>query len=171
MVYISDRITDYEQWRVGSISLISAPTGSGKSRFVFDKLLKNAIKQRKHMVYLCNRKTLENQMSEQYGVKRLNCMESNFSEEELQYLHIFTYQHCEQTRQFPDFVLPEKKGKLSKSDTYKEQLKNENSTIEPNEESRILYSKDILYYIFDEAHYLISDALLILTPIIGQQTN
>lgn len=159
MEYISDRITDYEQWKLGSIALISAPTGSGKSRFVFEKLLKNAVRQKKHLVYLCNRKTLENQMSEQYCVKRLNCMESDFSEEELQYLHIFTYQHCEQTHQFPDFVLPEKTIKLSKSDTYKERLKNKNNIVDQEIGRNILYAKDILYYIFDEAHYLISDAL------------
>ncbi len=52
--YISDIITDYLTWRPGCAYFISAQTGTGKSTFVFEKLLKNAVRQNKYIIYLCN---------------------------------------------------------------------------------------------------------------------
>ena len=38
-MYISELIKDeYKEWEAGQIILISAPTGSGKSNFIFDRI-------------------------------------------------------------------------------------------------------------------------------------
>ena len=53
---------DYETWERGRKVLITAPTGSGKTTFVFEKLLKRVVREKEIMLYLVNRKVLKEQL-------------------------------------------------------------------------------------------------------------
>lgn len=65
--YVSDVIGDeYTEWVNLQIILINAPTGSGKSYFIFNKLLDFAINNSKRILYLVNRKVLKLQLDEEY---------------------------------------------------------------------------------------------------------
>lgn len=73
MKYITDIIKDdYKEWPIGSMVFISSPTGSGKSTFIIDKLLSEAQRQKKYLVYIANRKIIDRQikstLEKQYGV-------------------------------------------------------------------------------------------------------
>lgn len=133
--YLSEIIDDEEinSWKARESILITSPTGSGKSHFVLNKLLPRAIKEGKHILYLCNRKIL----SEQITVTSHNQLVEFFgecedlSEEQMNAIHIVTYQHCEQKKGFP-------------------RVSNSQITLD---------EYNILYYVFDEAHYFLSDAL------------
>lgn len=138
--YVTELIGDeYLNWNSKSSYLISTPTGSGKTTFVIKQLLKHAIQQRKHMVYICNRRVLNDQFTVQADRKIADI----FQEEDSitakmagEYLHICTYQNLENARIFPSIWID-----VPCSDT-----------------KCILMGDEILYYVFDEAHYMVSDA-------------
>lgn len=136
--YLTDLIADEEiaTWQRGQNILITAPTGSGKSSFILKKLLPIAAAQGKHILYFCNRKVLEEQLAATAPAKLReffgDCGE--VSEAVLSFLHVATYQYCETKRCSPELLLK----------------KSEEVSIEP---------EDILYYVFDECHYFLSDAL------------
>ena len=139
-VYLSSEINEAEiaAWRPSDSILISSPTGSGKTHFVLKKLFPKAVELQKHIIYFCNRKIL----NEQLHVKANDELFEFFgkvdgvSEDQLQLFHIVTYQYCETSRRFSHIQIPV-------SDTEKVEVVPENT----------------LYYIFDEAHYFLSDAL------------
>lgn len=133
--YLSDLISDTEidSWTPGDSVLIVAPTGSGKSRFVLDRLLPRAIRDGKLVVYLCNRKILDEQftvMSEKI-LKELSAGREGITEEENHFLEIFTYQYLEKCNIFP--------AGSTKDITLKPEY--------------------TMYYVFDESHYFLADAL------------
>lgn len=140
--YVSERIgDDYLNWQVGENVLISTPTGSGKTTFVIEVLLRHAIRQGKHVVYYCNRRILNDQFSviSEERIKKMYSGSGDISAEEaLSHLHIFTYQYMERLKTHPNVY-----------------YKNENTG-----EKIKLQADDILYYVFDEAHYCISDAII-----------
>lgn len=69
--YISDRIsiTEIEKWEKGDIIVITAPTGSGKSTFIMDKLYNNANKNDKTILLLSNRDILKEQFNRELGTR------------------------------------------------------------------------------------------------------
>lgn len=140
--YVSERIgDDYLNWQVGRNVLISTPTGSGKTTFVIDVLLRYAIRQGKHVVYYCNRRILNDQFSviSEERIKKMYSGSGDISAEEaLFHLHIFTYQYMERLKTHPNVYY--------KTENTGERIK--------------LQADDILYYVFDEAHYCISDAII-----------
>lgn len=140
--YVSERIgDDYLNWQVGENVLISTPTGSGKTTFVIEVLLRHAIRQGKHVVYYCNRRILNDQFSviSKERIKKIYSGSGDISAEEaLSHLHIFTYQYMERLKTHPNVY-----------------YENENTG-----EKIKLQADDILYYVFDEAHYCISDAII-----------
>lgn len=140
--YVSERIgDDYLNWQVGENVLISTPTGSGKTTFVIEVLLRHAIRQGKHVVYYCNRRILNDQFSviSEERIKKMYSGSGDISAEEaLSHLHIFTYQYMERLKTHPNVY-----------------YENENTG-----EKIKLQADDILYYVFDEAHYCISDAII-----------
>lgn len=140
--YVSERIgDDYLNWQVGKNVLISTPTGSGKTTFVIEVLLRHAIRQGKHVVYYCNRRILNDQFSviSEERIKKMYSGSGDISAEEaLSHLHIFTYQYMERLKTHPNVY-------------YENENTGEKIKLQPD---------DILYYVFDEAHYCISDAII-----------
>ena len=139
--YVTDLIGDeYLDWKTGDKVLISTPTGSGKSTFVIASLLKTAVENKKHIVYYCNRKVLNDQFGVQSKLKIEEAFgkEAEVTETAAKHLHIFTYQGSELRKNYPKVV----------------------DIDDRTEDKIILEPKDIMYYVFDEAHYFISDALI-----------
>lgn len=156
MRFISDTIgKDYEDWRAGDSIIISSQTGTGKSTFVLNTLLPNAIAHGMHIVYFCNRKILH----EQLQVLSAKSLSEFFPDDELlsqsdvPYIHVVTYQYCEQTNQYKSFSIISGETKMSRTERRDRQFM---GTLPPVIE---LNEKDVMYYIFDEAHYFVSDAL------------
>ena len=61
--YITDEIgEEYKAWKPGDIIFLSAPTGSGKTTFILDTLLRHCTVTKKRILYLVNRTTLKEQI-------------------------------------------------------------------------------------------------------------
>lgn len=152
MDYVSDIIGDeYYRWSPGNIKIISTPTGSRKTTFVLEKLLENAAKHNKYLVYICNRRTLDNQIKERAENSSVGHIQ--LSNEAKQHLLVFTYQFCESTKQFPEFSISPDTSKASKQDMFYYKMYNYIHPIGIRKE-------EILYYVFDECHYICSDSLV-----------
>lgn len=139
--YVTDYVGDeHLRWENGSRIIISTPTGSGKTTFVVATLLKYAVEQKKHIVYYCNRKILHNQflVQSKEKIEKFFGNSTEMAKDAVDYLHIFSYQSSELTQNYPTVL-----------------VKDENSN-----NTMILDPEDILYYIFDEAHYFINDAAI-----------
>lgn len=155
MRYVSDMIGEaFKEWEPGENILISSPTGSGKSTFILKKLLPHAIEQNKHIVYLCNRKILHKQFTESTERELLSLLGGDtISADMRSAIHVVTYQFCETSHQFPDFqIQPDLSGYTKEQriiDAHYHKLPPPIKIMEEN----------ILYYVFDEAHYFISDSL------------
>lgn len=163
---------DYLDWKPGKIILISSPTGSGKTYFATHTLLNYAISQQKHIIYICNRSLLRNQT--EYSLKNsyINESKPKSLKDKLRlsyYFHVTTYQHFENNKSFPKFVDQHEDAahiinKDIESTEYCEYL-----TLSEDEMKSVdwyihdmigqqIYPKDVMYYIFDEAHYFVQDA-------------
>ncbi|WP_287715045.1 DEAD/DEAH box helicase [Blautia sp.] len=98
-MFISDEIkTDYENWRPGQLILITAPTGSGKSHFIFHELLLWAINNNKKILYLVNRKILQMQLNKQLDNEVRNYIWKVLGNTEItvkEYIKVVTYQSIE----------------------------------------------------------------------------
>lgn len=153
--YISDSIgDDYKSWKRGDSIIIASPTGSGKTTFILSKLLPLAIEQGQHIVYFCNRKILQ----EQFSIDSAKSLEEFFPEghafsiESLPFIHIVTYQYCEQTSQYTEFCIEPDLPKMSRQKRV--ELEMCGALPKPVELSKT----QIMYYVFDEAHYFVADA-------------
>ncbi|MBR3870287.1 MAG: DEAD/DEAH box helicase family protein [Clostridia bacterium] len=143
-VYVSDLIgDDYINWKPKDNILISTQTGSGKTSFIIRTLLPYAVEHDKCVVYICNRKTLLDQTEEiiKKHIRDVYLNDCEFAEKCISKMIIRTYQSCEIRQEFPGF---------------KEEIENDNN----NRKSYKHFStEDIMYYVFDEAHYFVQDAL------------
>lgn len=93
--YISDKIgEDYKQWRPNSVIYIKSPTGSGKTSFIFDVLLKYAISENRKILYLVNREVLRKQLCQKINNIDL-CRQAELATSIKDYIDIVTYQHIE----------------------------------------------------------------------------
>lgn len=97
--YISQEIgEEYKEWRERDIIQIMAPTGTGKSTFIFYELLNRAIKEEKKILYLVNRKILKEQMEKELDRKVVRTLREEHGDIDIQkHIHINTYQHIEKT--------------------------------------------------------------------------
>lgn len=138
--HLSDVISDEEirSWKPGDVILISSPTGSGKSTFVLSKLLPKAVEAGKHILYLCNRKILDEQLTVDTEKKLTEFFgeRETLQEEQYRALHVLTYQFCENSKKFNRI-----------------EIKNDDGT------GYVIDETNIEYYVFDEAHYFACDAL------------
>lgn len=148
---------EYKQWNCGDRILVSTPTGSGKTTFVIDTLLRYAVQQNKHVVYYCNRKALNDQIV----VRSEEKIRSLFKEEDdgisaenaMTYLHIYTYQNREKTA-------PHIGTRVYRIPIEEEKAEEAEEAEEVEETKDMLRPEELLYYVFDEAHYFIADAVL-----------
>lgn len=155
MRFISETIgEEYRNWRAGENILIDSPTGSGKSTFVLKKLLPYAIENGKSIVYLCNRKILNSQFTEntERELEILFKDAGGIPAEMRHAIIIVTYQFCEASKQFPNFSINSDLSAYSREQLALRKYKRD--LPEPKE----LLSEDIMYYVFDEAHYFLSDS-------------
>lgn len=155
MRYITDIIgDDYLNWDSGESILISTPTGSGKSTFVLKKLLPHAIAAGKHILYLCNRKILKTQFAID-SEKELELLfedAGGIPDDMRHAIHITTYQRCETSKRFPDFDIPPDLSMYSREEIVRMERKH------CLPETKVIQAEDILYCVFDEAHYMIGDS-------------
>lgn len=99
--YISDKIgEEYKEWKEFQIILINAPTGSGKSYFIFNELLNFAIIEHRRILYLVNRKILKDQLENEYlyntdAFIKFQRIHNNPILNISSYVHIQTYQSIE----------------------------------------------------------------------------
>lgn len=162
--YVSDLIgTEYKSWKEGDQVIIATPTGSGKTTFVIAQLLKLAASEQKHVVYYCNRKVLHDQFEGQSQELIKNIFGSEFEppEEVAKYLHILTYQGAELGGNYPSV---NREGKVIPELDYTTPVNEFGFSVhlhcsEHPERIHIDFH-DVMFYIFDEAHYFISDALI-----------
>ena len=133
----------YPTWKEGQSILLASGTGTGKTYFVFNDLLKSAIAADKYLVYICNRKSIKSQIQEKYQ-EQIDT--SN------QKAIVLTYQFCETCGQFPDVRIQPEKEVDSETEKEIAMINNVKETLK-------ICRDDVLYYVFDEAHYFISDAL------------
>ena len=73
-MYISDFVkNDYKEWKGGESIFIEAPTGSGKTTFVLNELVNEAMRGGQEVLYVSNRYLLKEQvkkkMLERQGIK------------------------------------------------------------------------------------------------------
>lgn len=146
--YIKDIIgNDYLKWKdhTDKKVIINSHTASGKTTFVFENLLPNAIRQGKSVVYLCNRNALKEQLKKEKYNEKITVDGRIYNV--FDYLYIVSYQYCETIEKFPDFYIYLDKLLPMEKDLYVNLL-----------DKISINSSNVLYYVFDEGHYMISDA-------------
>lgn len=130
---------EYKNWKRGDKVLIATQTGTGKTTFVIKKLLPYAVENNKYIAYICNRRILQEQFLEDISKdirRHLSDYDEDFIQKCLSRIIVRTYQYCETSKEYPGF-------------------KNESDCIKPT----VISAENIMYHIFDEAHYFVQDAL------------
>lgn len=152
MQYLTALIGEnYKYWKQGTGVLIASQTGTGKTTFILEKLLTYAAENNRYVVYVCNRKSLSNQMRE-IIINNLFGNDSEIKPEDTRYLIIKTYQECEKNGDIPE--IKDYSGMYY--DTAEEKYR---SKYVCGTNFLDYSSLDVMYYVFDEAHYFVSDAL------------
>lgn len=148
MRYLSDIIGEtYKSWNPSKPIIINTPTGSGKTYFILNTLLKYAFENNKRIVYLTNRNALRNQVKkevpQEYQNNILIMNYQKFSTLPIpthsttqSYLPIPVLQPYQPLSLYQPFQLP--------------------SFTDLSQESIFVESAD--YFILDEAHYLLADS-------------
>lgn len=132
---VCDKIgEDYKSWTSEKTIVIHAPTGSGKTYFVLNVLLPYIHSQGKNMVYFCNRTALQQQVEHKLLTEPSLAEFSNS-------IITCSYQRLAALNLGPHDIMP--------------------SDLSPSEQKR--WKEDSLiphadYYIFDEAHFFLSDS-------------
>ena len=149
MDYISDRVgEEYKSWTPDHPVLIMTPTGSGKTYFVFNVLLPYAKSQNMHIAYFCNRRFIKEQTSADLELYAQQNIQSDLKD----FIHIRSYQRAEKSGEFPEIKSIEDKEYVEKYGSH-EDTKDSKCILD-----RGVESSEILYYVFDEAHYFCTDA-------------
>lgn len=162
--YVSDLIGDeYKSWKEGDHVIIATPTGSGKATFVVAQLLKEALAHEKHVVYYCNRKVLRDQFEVQSKrlIERVFGNDLELTQEAIDHLHILTYQGAELAQNYPNIHL--KVGTLPAEDhVFPPAADGMRVSVHIPEryDYKDVHAHEVMYYIFDEAHYFVSDSLI-----------
>lgn len=162
--YVSDMIgEEYLTWKEKDQIILATPTGSGKTTFVVSKLLQHAVALGKHIVYYCNRRVLRDQFTTQSMdlIRQVFGSDPCLTEEAANHLHIFTYQGAEDSRNYPNihYLVAESHTEIHTFPPAKNGLQTRIRHQKPDEYEEIK-SDEIMYYIFDEAHYFLADSLI-----------
>lgn len=152
-IYISDIIGDeYKGWDKDDIIFISSPTGTGKTTFIFDKLLPYLKSKNKRILYLVNRSVLKKQLIK-------SC--SKLPLEDQNYIQIESYQAIEslllelsKKEATPDYIngFIYANNIIAGQNTFPYNTSND----ELNRKLNWFANYDCL--VCDEAHYFISDS-------------
>lgn len=96
-MYISDTIRDeYKKWKNGDIVLLTAPTGTGKTTFILEKLLPYVLQYGGRILYLVNRKILKEQLLVELGkIQNKFLLDKGGVSSIERYISIATYQQYE----------------------------------------------------------------------------
>lgn len=88
---------EYKQWKNGDIIRLNAPTGSGKTRFILDVLLKYVIEKGGEILYCVNRKALKKQIEEDIEICASNLLYATKNEMKAisDFIYVCTYQQIE----------------------------------------------------------------------------
>lgn len=130
--YVEDVIKDdYKKWLGNLIVFIEAPTGSGKTTFILDKLVDFAASEGKRILYLVNRDILKKQLDKKIDNLKIELCKPNdneFNENLNKAIEVKLYQSIEaECRANPQII---------KSDTCEYQ-----------------------YIVADECHYFLTDSV------------
>lgn len=153
--YLSDIIDEktIDGWSDLKDVVIDTTTGSGKTTFVFNRLLPYAAKRNMYVIYICNRKAIKHQVTQTLGAELSKDEMQAYNtipDEMLQYLRVETYQHFEASNSFwMDFT---DKPEIAADIGHKSELKFTDRDRIDN------IGSNIRFIVFDEAHYFMSDA-------------
>ena len=121
---------DYKKWQCGDIIKIAAPTGSGKTTFVLETLLKWAIIKKMPILYMVNRKILKEQIEQRLKtIIQAQLINSGVNVNISEWISVWTYQTIEKR-----IISGKIEGLISQEKRYK-------------------------IVIYDECHYFLADSL------------
>ena len=163
-LYVTDMIgEEYLTWQNKDQIILATPTGSGKTTFVVSRLLKHAVSMGKHVVYYCNRRVLRDQfeIQSQNLISQVFGSDLGLAEDAVKHLHIFTYQGAEDAGNYPHihFLVEEAHDEVTTFQKQENGMQVQLRAHIADKYERVAPS-EIMYYIFDEAHYFLSDSLI-----------
>ena len=150
--YVTDSIgDDYKNWKKGSPVFIDAPTGTRKTTFIYEKIIPHAIANGKNVLLISNRIALNLQQKEKI-IKIIR----ELAPESIEDIPIdLSVKDVEQYAYIGPICVATYQGLYS--------LLN---TPDSNGQYPLEWYRKLQYVIFDEIHFLYSDALF--NPICGQ---
>lgn len=141
MQYVKEIIKNsYHDWKPGDTIFISSPTGSGKTTFILDTLLKEYAKAGKKILYLVNRKILKEQIKKEILSKDPDLFD---------YIKVELYQKLEE--EISSLV---KTGKLDHPNTFGDKIVTVLASKGYSLEKYLGYD----CIVCDEAHYFLMDS-------------
>ena len=94
-MYLENFIADYQAWQGGESIFIEAPTGMGKTSFVLDQLVADAMNNRQEVLFLSNRYLLKEQIKHSVAKRQgIPIEDNNWLEEieEFEGITVISYQ-------------------------------------------------------------------------------
>ena len=96
MEFVIDKIGNaYKGWQSMQTIYITAPTGTGKTKFVLEKLYRFAVSEQRKILYLVNRKILKQQLLVDLGKIQTELYLTNQRKNVTEYISVMTYQEIE----------------------------------------------------------------------------
>lgn len=130
-MYLENFIMDYRAWQGGESVFIEAPTGMGKTTFVLNQLVADAMNDQQEVLFLSNRYLLKEQIKHSVAKRQgIPVEDANWLEEidEFEGITILSYQKIQ-------------------------------TLVEVNNAGRYLDIERYKYTIFDEIHYILEDSI------------
>ena len=130
-MYLENFIADYQAWQGGESIFIEAPTGMGKTSFVLDQLVADAMNNRQEVLFLSNRYLLKEQIKHSVAKRQgIPIEDNNWLEEieEFEGITVISYQKVQ--------VL-----------------------MEMDNAERYLNRERYKFTVFDEIHYILEDSI------------